>query len=65
MSVGGVSLFHGIFRDLLFEAEFVPSPARAASLDDAIEQMETALAARPGEICAVIWSRSCRPPGEF
>jgi adenosylmethionine-8-amino-7-oxononanoate transaminase len=54
VSVGGVGLFHGIFRDLLFEVDFVPSPARAASLESAVAQMETALKSHKGEICAVI-----------
>ncbi|BDI29528.1 adenosylmethionine-8-amino-7-oxononanoate aminotransferase [Capsulimonas corticalis] len=54
VSVGGVGLFHGIFRDLLFEVDFVPSPARAASLEAAVQQMEAALAAHNDEVCAVI-----------
>jgi adenosylmethionine---8-amino-7-oxononanoate aminotransferase len=50
VSVGGMDLFHEAYRPLLFDAIRVPSP----SVDGSIEHLEGVLAARAGEICAVI-----------
>ena len=61
VSVGGMELFHSIFKSLLFETYFVPSPhpyrfdgtpeqCAAASL----EKMEALLATHPGQIAAII-----------
>ncbi len=61
VSVGGMELFHGIFRSLLFETFYTPSPhpyrfdgtpeeCAAASL----EAMETLLQNHAGEIAAII-----------
>ena len=54
VSVGGVSLFHGIFKPLLFTAEFIPSPALARDAGEAASQLEDVLKKRPGEISAVV-----------
>jgi adenosylmethionine-8-amino-7-oxononanoate aminotransferase len=54
VSVGGISLFHGIFRPLLFEADFAPCPARAGGLDRAVEGLDAILRRREGQIAAVI-----------
>ncbi|HEY3331485.1 MAG TPA: adenosylmethionine--8-amino-7-oxononanoate transaminase [Capsulimonadaceae bacterium] len=54
VSVGGIGLFHGIFRDLLFGCEFAPSPARAASLAEALAGVEALLSANAGDVAAVI-----------
>jgi adenosylmethionine-8-amino-7-oxononanoate aminotransferase len=54
VSVGGIRLFHGIFHDLLFRAEFAPSPVRAATLAEALGGVERLLAANDGDVAAVI-----------
>lgn len=54
VSVGGIGLFHGIFRPLLFTAEFAPSPSRFQSVDDAVSGIEEILKGNPGEVFAVI-----------
>jgi len=54
VSVGGVSLFHGIFKPLLFTAEFIPSPALAQNAAEAAAQLEEVLDRYPGEISAVV-----------
>lgn len=61
VSLGGIELFHGIFRPLLFEAEFAPSPhpyrfdgtpeqCRQAALD----AMEAFLKGHAGQVGAII-----------
>ena len=60
VGVGGIEMFHEVFRPLLFDATFVDCPNRyhhpagercgAAAL----EQIDRALADAPGEYCAVI-----------
>jgi adenosylmethionine---8-amino-7-oxononanoate aminotransferase len=54
VSVGGIPLFHRIFRKLLFTADFAPCPARFETAAGAAEGMEKILAAHPGEVAAVI-----------
>jgi adenosylmethionine-8-amino-7-oxononanoate aminotransferase len=63
VSVGGIDLFHGIFRPMLFEAIHAPSPyCYRCPLDkrpetcgmECAEAMEQILAARGHEIAAVI-----------
>src|SRR5207248_9654506 len=54
VSVGGIDLFHGIFRPLLFAAEFAPCPARAADADEAAAGLEAVLTRFPGQLAAVI-----------
>lgn len=61
VSVGGIDLFHGIFKSLLFETYFVPSPhpyrfdgtpdqCTAASL----EKIESLLKTHAGQIAAIV-----------
>lgn len=54
VSVGGIELFHEIFRPLLFRTRFAPSPVRGASPHDALEAMERLMAEHAGETAAVI-----------
>ncbi|MGO8671539.1 MAG: adenosylmethionine--8-amino-7-oxononanoate transaminase [Capsulimonadaceae bacterium] len=54
VSVGGVERFHSLFRELQFEADMIPSPARARDADEAAARLEAAMAAHPGETAAVI-----------
>src|SRR3569833_911957 len=54
VSVGGVGRFHSIFRDLMFECEMIPSPARSLNADEAAKKLEEMMKAFPGEISAVI-----------
>lgn len=54
VSVGGIQLFHGIFRDLLFRCDFAPSPAACANLADALEGVEKRIDAHPGDVAAVV-----------
>ena len=54
VSVGGVGRFHSIFRDLMFECEMIPSPARSLYADEAAKKLEEMMKAFPGEISAVI-----------
>jgi adenosylmethionine-8-amino-7-oxononanoate aminotransferase len=54
VSVGGIELFHGIFRPLLFSVEFAPCPAFAADAAAAAAGVEAVLARFPGEIAAVV-----------
>ena len=54
VSVGGVSLFHGIFKPLLFTADFVPSPAYARTDEEAAAHLESALREHQGQISAVV-----------
>lgn len=54
VSIGGIRLFHGIFRHLLFSVDFAPSPARAASLEEAAAGLEALLAEHRDQIAAVV-----------
>ncbi|HWF85018.1 MAG TPA: adenosylmethionine--8-amino-7-oxononanoate transaminase [Vicinamibacterales bacterium] len=54
VSVGGIGLFHGIFRKLLFDCEFAPCPAKAASLADAVEGVEAVLQRDAASVAAII-----------
>lgn len=61
VSVGGISLFHGIFEPLLFETFFVPCPhpyrfqgTPRACTDNSVERIEDLLKEHAGEIAAVI-----------
>jgi adenosylmethionine-8-amino-7-oxononanoate aminotransferase len=54
VSVGGVGRFHSIFRDLMFDCEIVPSPARAHDAAEAADKLEAVMTAFPGEISAVV-----------
>jgi len=54
VSVGGVPVFHELFRPLLFEAEFAPCPAHCKDTDEAAAGLEAILARHPGEIAGVI-----------
>lgn len=54
VSVGGISLFHGIFRKLLFSVDFVPSPSRFPDAEAAAAPLEALLKERAGETAAVI-----------
>jgi adenosylmethionine-8-amino-7-oxononanoate aminotransferase len=54
VSVGGIGLFHGIFRDLLFRCEFAPSPAHCATLDQALAGVDERLRTNAGDVAAVI-----------
>jgi adenosylmethionine-8-amino-7-oxononanoate aminotransferase len=54
VSVGGVGRFHSIFRDLMFDCELIPSPARARDADAAAQKLQAVMEAYPGEISAVV-----------
>jgi len=60
VSVGGVETFHSLFRPLLFEATFADSPnpyhhpAGSGAAEAVLGQIDSILAAAPGEHCAVI-----------
>jgi len=60
MSVGGIDLFHGTFRPLLFDATFVDTPngfhnpAGAEGGHVVLRQIEAELESAPGRYCAVI-----------
>lgn len=54
VSVGGISLFHGIFRKLLFTVDFVPSPSAFPDAASAAAPLEQVLEERGREIAAVI-----------
>ena len=60
VSVGGIEAFHGIFGPLLFGATLVDcpnsyvNPAGADAAAVVLDQADSALAAAPGEYCAVI-----------
>jgi adenosylmethionine-8-amino-7-oxononanoate aminotransferase len=61
VSVGGISLFHGIFRSLLFETFFVPGPhpyrfegTEGECLAHSLETIEEMLRAHGEEIAGVI-----------
>ncbi len=61
VSVGGISLFHGIFRSLLFETFFVPGPhpyrfegTEGECLAHSLEKLEQVLKSHAEEIAGVI-----------
>ncbi len=61
VSVGGMDLFHGIFRPLLFETYYVPSPhpyrfdgTPAQCAECSLENLENLLKKQEGQIAAVI-----------
>lgn len=61
VSVGGIELFHGIFRSLLFETFFVPSPhpyrfdgSTEECKADSLNKMETLLKHYGQEIAAIV-----------
>lgn len=54
VSVGGVPVFHELFRPLLFEAEFAPCPAHCQDVKEAAAGLEAILARHPGEVAGVI-----------
>jgi len=54
VSVGGIPLFHGTFKDLLFHVDFAPSPSRYTDASEAAAEIEKRLAAWPGQVAAVI-----------
>ncbi len=53
VSVGGIDLFHHIFRPLLFDAVFVSSPFRREP-DDWLKELDAALAEHRGRVAALI-----------
>jgi adenosylmethionine-8-amino-7-oxononanoate transaminase len=54
VSVGGVGRFHSMFRELMFDCELAPSPARCRNAQDAAEKLEQIMSRFPGEISAVV-----------
>jgi len=61
VSVGGISLFHGMFKPLLFETFFVPAPhpyrfdgTAQACADKSLDKIGDLLKRHTGEIAAVI-----------
>jgi len=61
VSLGGISLFHSIFKPLLFETLFVPSPhpyrfegTSAQCRDHSLKHIETLLKKNAGKIAAII-----------
>lgn len=54
VSVGGIPLFHGMFRKLLFTADFAPCPALAHDADEAAAGLEAILQRHEGQIAAVV-----------
>jgi adenosylmethionine---8-amino-7-oxononanoate aminotransferase len=61
VSVGGIKLFHGIFRSLLFETYFVPSPhpyrfdgSAEQCKDSSLVAIETVLKEKGDEIAGII-----------
>jgi adenosylmethionine-8-amino-7-oxononanoate transaminase len=54
VSVGGIPLFHGTFRKLLFTVDFAPCPARARDAEAAAADLEAILSQHPGSIAAII-----------
>lgn len=60
VSLGGIGLFHGVYRPLLFETTFVDSPcphvhsAGERAGEAVLAEIESALAAAPGEYCAAV-----------
>lgn len=54
VSVGGIPLFHAMFRKLVFDADFVPSPSSFPNADTAAAVLETLLREREGQVAAVV-----------
>jgi adenosylmethionine-8-amino-7-oxononanoate aminotransferase len=54
VSVGGIGLFHGIFRRLLFPVDFAPCPARSADAVEAASKIKAILKQSSDEIAAII-----------
>ena len=61
VSVGGMELFHGIFKSLLFETLYVPSPnpyrfdgTPTQCADECLRQMETLLQSQGDQIAAIV-----------
>jgi adenosylmethionine-8-amino-7-oxononanoate aminotransferase len=61
VSVGGMELFHGVYKSLLFETFFVPSPhpyrfngTAEQCVQHSLETMENLLKKHTGEIAAII-----------
>jgi adenosylmethionine-8-amino-7-oxononanoate aminotransferase len=61
VSIGGIDLFHGIFKSLLFETYYVPSPhpyrfegTAAQCAAHSLESMEFLLKKHAGQIAAII-----------
>ena len=61
VSVGGIGLFHRIFKSLLFDVEFVPSPhpyrfdgTKEQCLDYSLEKLEEILKANAGQVAAIV-----------
>ncbi|MFN3648304.1 MAG: adenosylmethionine--8-amino-7-oxononanoate transaminase [Armatimonadota bacterium] len=54
VSIGGIPLFHGIFRRLLFEAHFAPCPAQFSTAEEAAEGMEALLREHGDTVAAVV-----------
>jgi adenosylmethionine-8-amino-7-oxononanoate transaminase len=54
VSVGGVPVFHELFRPLLFDADFAPCPAHCRDAEEAAAGLERILEHRQGEVAAVI-----------
>ncbi len=59
VSVGGIDLFHGTYRDLLFETLRLPSPylfCKTASVEDLLSQLEEILREREDVVAVVLES---------
>jgi adenosylmethionine-8-amino-7-oxononanoate aminotransferase len=53
VSVGGVPVFHELFRPLLFDSDFAPCPA-LCGVEEAVTALEAILERRQGEVAGVI-----------
>ena len=53
VSLGGIDLFHRVFRPLLFDTTFVDCPNKHYGRNDPLGQIRQAFDASPGEYCAV------------
>lgn len=54
VSVGGVDLFHGVFKPLLFHAHKTPSPVGDVTLDAAVAALRTLLETHADSIAAMV-----------
>lgn len=54
VSVGGIDLFHKIFRDLLFEVKFADCPNRFPTAEGAAKSVDRLLEENRGKVAAVI-----------
>jgi adenosylmethionine-8-amino-7-oxononanoate transaminase len=54
VSVGGIKLFHGIFRRLLFPVDFLPCPALAKNAEEAAAHLEEMLLNKNDDVAGVI-----------